>query len=229
MKKYPFIFQRLFPDKTPLNLIYEHVNCIYEVSLFLNDLIINYFNSNEISRYIEQISFYERKADNIKNELRQLIRKSLKISFAREDLLEFIHIQDNIMDSFEDFGKLLTLNRISFEIDDETMKILNDLTNEVVNSIKNYREMIETFITGYNYGFARPIIDIEQKIIDQLDVLEHKIDTLSLDLGKIAFSQKNNHNVIDIIHFNNLVILLSKIPNSISRLTDKILDFIHYR
>lgn len=227
MKKNISIFQRLFPQKTPLNLISEHMNCIFEVSLFLNELINNYFENKEISRFIEQISFYERKADNIKNELRQLIRKSLKISFTREDILEFIHIQDNIMDSLEDFGKLLSLNRISFQIDEQSLKLMNDLTNEVVKSIKNYKEMVETFISGYTYGFAKPIIEIEQKIIEQLDSMEHKIDTLSIDLGKLAFSKKGVFNPIDIIHFNNLVIILSKIPNSLSRLTDKILDFIH--
>ncbi|NMC66983.1 MAG: DUF47 family protein [Spirochaetales bacterium] len=228
MKKYPFIFQRLLPKNTPLNLISQHVDCIYQSSLLLNELLRYYFSNEEISRFIEQISFFERKADTIKNELRQLIRNSLKISFTREDILQFIHIQDNIMDSIEDFAKLLFLNRISFIIDKQVEKLLNSLCDEVVNSIKNYKEMIDTFITGYNYGFAKPIFDLQKKNIEQLDDLEHKIDTLSLDLGKIAFSFKDRYNAIDIIHFNNLIILLSKIPNSISRLTDKILDFMNY-
>jgi len=227
MKKFPSIFQRLFPKKTPLNLILDHTDCIYQVSSFLNEFVESYFENNEITRFVEQVSFYERKADSIKNELRQLIRKSLKISFAREDILEFIHIQDNIMDSIEDFAKLLFLNRISFSIDKQTKILLQNLVNEVVFSIKNYKEMIVTFIEGFSFGFAKPIIEQEQKIIEQLENLEHKIDTLSIDLGKIAFSFKGKYNPIDIIHFNNLVILLSKIPNSIARLTDKILDFIH--
>ncbi len=191
------------------------------------DFIKAYFENMEIARFVEQTSFYERKADSIKNELRQLIRKSLRISFEREDLLEFIHIQDNIMDSFEDFAKLLYLNKISFLVNKEIQKLFNDLLDQVVFSIKIYKSMIETFIDGYNYGFAKPLLDQEEKIIEQLESLEHKIDTLSLDIGKIIFSYKENYNPIDIVHFNNLVILLSKIPNSISRLTDKILDFIH--
>lgn len=131
------------------------------------------------------------------------------------------------MDSFEDFGKLLFLNKISFKIDDQTKNLLNNLIDEVSFSIVNYKKMVETFVSGFNYGFAKPVLQQEEKIIEQLDNLEHKIDTLSLDLGKIAFSLKDKYNPLDIIYFNNLVILLSKIPNSIARLTDKILDFIH--
>lgn len=227
MKKYPAIFQRLFPKDTPINMILDHVNCIYEVSLFIKQMVNDYLNDKEIFRFIEQISYFERKADSIKNDIRQLIRKSFKISFAREDILEFIHIQDNIMDSFEDFGKLLFLNKISFKIDDQTKNLLNNLIDEVSFSIVNYKKMVETFVSGFNYGFAKPVLQQEEKIIEQLDNLEHKIDTLSLDLGKIAFSLKDKYNPLDIIYFNNLVILLSKIPNSIARLTDKILDFIH--
>lgn len=228
MKKFKFIFQRLFPSKTPLILISDHVNCIFQVCLILNDLIKDYFLDNEITRYVDQISYFERKADNLKNELRQLIRKSYKISFAREDILEFIHIQDNIMDSFEDFGKMLFLNKISFEVDEQVLKILNNLADEVISSVKNYKDLIDNFISGFSYGFAKPVIDLENKIMEELETIEHRIDTISIDLGKMAFSKKNEYNPIDIIHFNNLVITLSKIPNSISRLTDKILDFIHY-
>lgn len=228
MKKYPFIFQKLFPEKNLLNYISQHFECVYQASIILEDLIINYFNNDEISRFIDQISFYERKADSIKNELRQTIRNSFKISFTREDILQFIHIQDNIMDSIEDFAKLLFLNRISFKIDKQIENLLKDLLDLVINSIKNYKQLIDNFITGYNLGFAKPIFELQQKNIEELDDLEHKIDAISLDLGKIAFSYKEKYNPVDIIHFNSLVILLSKIPNSISRLTDKILDFMHH-
>ena len=63
-------------------------------------------------------------------------------------------------------------------------------------------------------------------MINNLSDIEHKIDLISLKLGKWAFSRKNELNAIDIIHFNNLVIILSKIPNMIARLADKILDFL---
>ncbi len=227
MKKYPPIFLRLFPGKTPLNIILDHVNCIYQVSTFLKELMQFYFDNKEITRFVEQVGHYERKADTIKNELRQLIRKALKISFTRWDLLEFIHIQDNIMDSLEDFAKLLYMNRISYTIDDQIRYLINELIDEVVLAITSYKETVETFVSGFNYGFARPIIEQEQKLIEQLDNIEHKIDTISIDLGKITFSKKDKYNSIDILHFNNIVILLSKIPNSIARLTDKILDFTH--
>ncbi len=52
------------------------------------------------------------------------------------------------------------------------------------------------------------IIDTLRNSGKTIILVEHKIDLISLKLGKWAFSRKNELNAIDIIHFNNLVITI---------------------
>ena len=226
MRKYSTIFQRILPEKTIISLIEQHASYLIEASKYIKKALNNYMDRIDDDDLIESLSSIERKADGIKNEFRDLLRKALKLSFEREDLLEFIHIQDNVIDSLEDFGKLISLNLLEISITEDIKTLLFELVDEVIKSIDEYYILISNLEKTLYLSYSKKIIEKQIEIINNLSDIEHKIDLISLKLGKWAFSRKNELNAIDIIHFNNLVIILSKIPNMIARLADKILDFL---
>jgi predicted phosphate transport protein (TIGR00153 family) len=63
-------------------------------------------------RLYEQISKLEHRADNIKNDIREHLPKSLLMPVDRGDVLLFLKEQDRLADRAEDLGVLLTMRTV---------------------------------------------------------------------------------------------------------------------
>jgi uncharacterized protein Yka (UPF0111/DUF47 family) len=59
----------------------------------------------------------------------------------------------------------------------------------------------------------------------KVEDIESRIDKLTLQLGKWTFSRKNEFNPLDIIFFNDLVLIFAKIGDQAENLAEMLRSF----
>ncbi len=219
------ILHKLLPNETPLNLIRQHVNLIDKSINMLPNLIKDYFEGKDISQTVHQISEMESQADEIKFQLRDLITQNVKIPFGRSDLKDYIHTQDNIIDSIEDIAKKLSLNRME-GIDEQAQNGLLELVKLNIRGVEYLKQAIDDLKKVVDSYFDSRASEQESKDIVEVVRVEGDIDKLTLKLGQWIYSKKYDVNPIDLMFFRELVRILSKMADSTENAAEKLKNFI---
>ena len=97
--------------KSPFGSLAQHAEAV-RTTVELTTPLMEAFLAGEKERTVElyeRISKLEHKADNIKNDIRDHLPKSLMMPVDRGDVLMFLREQDHIADRAEDLGVLLTM------------------------------------------------------------------------------------------------------------------------
>ena len=74
-------------------------------------------------------------------------------------------------------------------------------------------------------SFAKRERKKEEKDIVKVEDVESQIDKLTLKLGKWAFSKKNEFNPLDLIFFNDLVLIFAEIGDQAENLAEMMRSF----
>jgi uncharacterized protein Yka (UPF0111/DUF47 family) len=67
--------KRLFPKKSPIELLTQLSQICEEATLQVKFAIEEYFKGKDTSEYEREVDFLEKKADEIKNEIRKIYMK----------------------------------------------------------------------------------------------------------------------------------------------------------
>ena len=97
--------------KSPFGSLAQHAEAV-RTTVELTTPLIEAFLAGERESTLElyqRISKLEHKADNIKNDIRDHLPKSMMMPVDRGDVLMFLREQDHIADRAEDLGVLLTM------------------------------------------------------------------------------------------------------------------------
>ena len=148
----------------------------------------------EVSNRIDQL---EHEADQLKNEIRDHLPKSLFLPVDRRDLLELIHMQDSIADSTQEVAGLLSLKELHLpkELEPEAMQLIEEIlvTCDMAKVIGS--EMDE--LTQASFG--GPEAETVLEMIDQLDDVETKSDVIGLRLARALFALEDQMKPVDVM------------------------------
>jgi uncharacterized protein len=99
--------------RSPFGPLAQHAGQVREAVELVPTLLDAFMDGDEARtrELYEQISKLEHKADNIKNDIREHLPKSLLMPVDRGDVLRFLKEQDRIADRAEDVAVLLTMRR----------------------------------------------------------------------------------------------------------------------
>jgi len=219
------IFSHLFPGNTPINLIIEHSKILEELSKELEPLVRDYFDGKDITERVKYISRRESDADDIKFQMKNLLTKSMKVPFSKKDLIYCMHLQDSIVDMIEDVAKRLMINQIDEVIENEIKEEFLNLVSTVKLLIDYLEDAMRELENVVDSSFSEFEKEREEKEVLKVEELESQVDKLTLNLGKWAYSKKNEYNPMDLMFFNNLVLLFSKIADYSENLAEIIRSF----
>lgn len=219
------VVSNLLPKETPLELLIEHVEILKEVSNVMEELAITYFKQKNISKLVKFIAEKESDADAIKFKLRKMLDQHMKVPFSKMALIQAIHLQDDIIDMMEDIAKRMSMNFLDFTLDSKIQEDFIHLVEEVKSIVGYLEDAILELKMVMASTFSRRERKKEEKDIVKIEEIESKIDKLTLKIGKWTYSKKNDLNPMDLIFFNDLVQIFSRIADKAENLAEMMRSF----
>ena len=170
---------RLF-GKSPFFPLQSHMKkvslCIKKLTEIFEKLQLS--SSEEIEKFVKDLSKLEHEADLTKNDIRNHLPKSLFLPIDRGQFLEILSIQDGISDQAEDIGNLLILHPIDKELY-ESLYILYKKNVEAFWDtraiMKELNELLESSFGGMEAEKVKTFIEKTSYIEYEADKMKHQM------------------------------------------------------
>ncbi|AEX85086.1 hypothetical protein XO10_03290 [Marinitoga sp. 1135] len=214
------IWGKVFQRFNPIDEIIKHARIVEEASDYLPELFKRYLNQENIEDLVEKIDKLEDDADDIKRNFRQLLKKGHLYRFERIELLEFIDLQDSIIDLIEDVAKKMTFNQI--ELEEEHKEIIFSVVNEIEKMLDHFKKTIKYLKIILSSDFSKETVSIEEQDIKEMKWFEKDVDNKLFKFGKWLYSQKNTMNPIDFLYLRELILLLARIADVTQNVCDRV-------
>lgn len=136
-----------------------------------------------------------------------------------------MHLQDDIIDRMEDIAKRMTMNYVDFTLEDDVQQDFIQLVREVQTIITYLEQAIRELKRVIASTFSKRERKKEEKEIIRVENVESQIDKLTVKLGKWAYSRKHDYNALDLMFFNDLVLIFAEIGDKAENLAEMIRSF----
>jgi len=175
-------------------------------------------NYEKVEELRDEIDELEHHADQIKEEIRGNVTKSLMLPVDRHDLLEFLKVQDDIINNCEHVGHMVTFRRVKAPHDvwDEFSVLLSKLM-EIVNQ---YEEMVESIRQLIDTSFSKREVERVMEYVPVIEQLEHECDLIQIGLHTRLFNLEDA-NPLDVHLMVTWVVHLGYIANAAARASDR--------
>ncbi len=174
--------------KSPFGPLQDHMDKIRECVERIDPLFDAVFREDQesVETIAREISKLEFEADQIKNEVRNHLPKSIFMSINRGDLLSVLSTQDDICDVTEDAAVLLTLRKMTMP--DSAKEDFRRFLNHVMMTFQQAMEIIGELDNLVEASFGGPEAEKVMKMIDRLGELEHQTDKVQKVVIKNFFT-----------------------------------------
>ncbi len=184
---------------SPFTALQKHMRAAVACAEVTPDLFKALCEGNEegIHQAKERIFELENQADELKNELRQHLPKSLFMPVDRRDLLEVLDMQDSIADTAQDIAGMLVERDMSLP---EPMHTdLMEFVNRCVETCQYAGKIIEELDELLELGFGGKERDRVTEMVDHLGKLEDVTDQLGMDFTRLLFRHEGEMNPVSVM------------------------------
>jgi predicted phosphate transport protein (TIGR00153 family) len=197
-------FSRLF-GRSPFSPIQEHIGvahgCVEELVSFFAGVIEADWVAAESAA--ERVYKLEDEADELKKSIRLNLPKSLFLPIPRSDLLEILRMQDKIANRAKDVTGLMLGRKmqIPHQIADQLFAYLQTTEHTVVQAVKTLAELDDLIESG----FSGREINVVEKLVEELDRLEHETDIMQIGVRAALFEIENDLNPIAVMFLYKVI------------------------
>ncbi|MCP3893834.1 MAG: TIGR00153 family protein, partial [Bacteroides sp.] len=142
-------------------------------------------------------------ADEIKNELRSHLPKSLFMPIDRRDLLDVLDAQDSIADTAQDIAGLIIEREMT--IPDGMADDLKKLVIRCVDTCKQTTTIINELDELLETGFRGREANRVEEMADELNLIEDETDELGIALSKTLFKNEESMSPVSVIFWYRLI------------------------
>ena len=174
----------------------------------------------DASEAIEATSKAELEADELKNELRGVMRGSVRLAISKEIFLEMISRQDRIADYAENVTEIISFRPL-FE-DAEARKLLMAQAQVVQATVNEYASAVEKLQELMESGFATKVKEELYQLIASVNLLEHKADEKEAATAAYVFSH-GDEAPLAAAHMYRVVQRLDDVANATERAANSLL------
>ncbi len=197
-------FANLF-GRSPIKPMQEHIKvvtrCASEVPGLFEALCAG--DQAKVIAVKDRIFDLEQQADDIKNELRAHLPKSLLMPVDRRDLLEVLDMQDSIADTAQDIAGLLVERPM--EVPESLKEPLIGLTRRCVEACEKAAEVIGELDELVETGFRGRESERVSKMVDELNSIEDDTDQMGMDLTHRLFAQEDDMKPVSVMFWYQLI------------------------
>jgi len=205
-------FVRLF-GQTPFRPLQEHMRVVVSCADQVPGLFAALCEGDEtkIGEIRDEIFALENKADEIKNELRSHLPKTLFMPVDRRDILEILDLQDSIADTAQDIAGALMVRqpKVLESIRDPLM----DLTGRCLEACHQMARIMEQLDELVETGFRGPESEIVLAMIDELNRIETDTDHKAIKLLTELFSHEGEIDPVSLMIWHRLIRWIGDLAN----------------
>ena len=177
-------------------------------------------NASEFDRLYREIYDLESEADQIKNDVRGHLPKSIFLPIDRRDLLEIVDTIDSIADRCQDIGILLTLRTL--HVPPRLKEALDQLVHEsckvcfqAADIVQELDELVETSFGGSE---AEKVLEM----IEKVNADETVADGVELAAAKTLFSLEEELGALEIMVWLRIIGKLGDLANVAERMANRL-------
>lgn len=205
---------RLF-GRSPFGLLRLHAEKVQETVQEMAKLLNAY--AGEESQLVsgeaaERVGELEHEADEIKQEIRSQLPRSLLMPVSRSDILEFLWQQDRIADNCQDAASLLALKRV--KLSEEMREKFGELSQAMERAAEGYKHMIAKLSDVLESSFGKRQVNAIITLINELNRLEHEADIAECELVRMVYARDD----LDGFSKYHLISIILKVGNVIDHM-----------
>lgn len=159
----------------------------------------------------QRITTFEHEADDLKRDIRQRLPASLFLPVPRTDLLEMLRLQDKLANRAKDISGLM-LGR-QMQIPEPIQAGLLDLLRTALKASEQAVSALNELDELLNAGFRGHEVDIVERLITELDELEHDADNHERQLRSSLFAVERDLYPIDVMFLYQIIQWVGDLAN----------------
>lgn len=199
--------------QSPFKPLQEHmrvvVRCAGEVPGLFEALCDGH--EENISEIRDRIFALENEADEIKNELRSHLPKTMFMPVDRRDILEILDLQDSIADTAQDIAGMLMVRRPM--VLESVRTPLMSLTRRCLDACDQMARIMEQLDELVETGFRGRESEMVVAMIDELNRIETDTDQKAIDLLTELFAHENEIDPVSLMSWHRLIRWVGDLAN----------------
>ncbi len=168
----------------------------------------------------EKIFALERKADDLKNELRSHLPRSLFMPVDRRDLLDLLNTQDSIADTAQDIAGLVTLR--GMELPPFLRGELLPFAKRVIDAVHKCRQVVGELDDLLELGFRGRETERVEEIIRELSIIETDTDERGMALVRLLFEHEEELSPLAAVYWDRLIEMIGDIADFAEDVGDRL-------
>lgn len=212
--------------RSPLADIQQHMrvvtDCAREVPALLQALRGG--DDAEFARIKTRINEKENAADQIKNELRGRLPRTLFMPIARRDLLEVLHNQDSIADTAQNIADLLDERSMKMpaELEEPLIALAASSLRACEFSLRIIEKLDELLEVGFRGGEARRV----REMVEQLNLFEDEADAHERALARALFAIESKIDPVTVMMWYRIIEWIGDLADHAEKVGDRVRLFI---
>lgn len=199
--------------KSPFGPMQEHMNVVASCADRLVPLLeaLRDRDHDTVRERKDEIFALEGEADDLKNELRSHLPRSLFMPVDRRDLLDLLNAQDSIADTVQDIAGLVVIR--GMDTPDFLLEGLLPYARRVVDAVHRCREVIGELDELLESGFrGREAERVEEKI-REIGAIESETDEQGMALVALLFEHQDELSPLEVVYWDRLVELIGDVAD----------------
>ncbi|GHA13139.1 TIGR00153 family protein [Arenicella chitinivorans] len=197
-------FTNLF-GQSPIRPIQEHIGHAHQCAVLLQPFVEAAIKNDwdSANALYKQISDLEHKADEAKTKLRANLPSSLMMPVDRGDLLLMVSKQDKIANHTKDIAGIMVGRQmqIPLEISESMRKFVEIAIETSAQAVKAVNEMDELL----ELGFKGRVLEVVEKLIEELNRLEHENDELQIQVRSELFQIEDSLSPVNVVFLYKVI------------------------
>ncbi|MDX2503113.1 MAG: TIGR00153 family protein [Gammaproteobacteria bacterium] len=192
-------------SKSPFKVLQSHMGivreCVLEVPTLFEALISN--DQKSLTAQQEKIFAKEEEADNLVDDLRMHLPRSLFMAVDRRDLLDLLDSQDNIADTAQDIAGLMMERDMS--VPEEMVEPLQALVQRCVDACLHAATIVERIDELIETGFRGREATSVEDLVEELSNIEDDTDHMGQKLAQVLFANEDNMKPVSVMFWYQMI------------------------
>lgn len=191
--------------RSPFKPMQEHIAKAQEAAAELKPFLQAVLNNDwETAQQIQhRIAVIEGEADDMKRAIRQNLPGNLFLPVPRSDLLDLLRMQDKVANRAKDIAGMMLGRKMQIpeQIQNELGRFLETAIQTTEQAVIALNELDELLAAG----FRGHEVKVVEKLIDELDRLEHENDEQERKLRNSLFNIERDVYAVDVIFLYRII------------------------
>ena len=175
--------------------------CVRKLEPFFEAIIKKDYD--QASAIQKETNMLEVEADDLKHELRIHLPNSLFMPMPRERILDIVTIQDQIANKAKRVTRMISGRKM--ELPDEIAELMMAYVECCVAASHQAKRVVNELDELVEVGFRGREVRSVEKMIDELDQVEHKADILEQQINNALFAIEKRLDPVDVIFIYRVI------------------------